>query len=98
MAEQNLGSWFWDPSPPSPRNASFLIKATFPFLPPLASSVLNFEQQGAGPEFGNTQLSFALLVFMFFVFFLKSRLHVISKILLGEQQLTHIILFSEKEF
>ena len=71
MAEQNLGSWFWDPSPPSPRNASFLIKATFPFLPPLASSVLNFEQQGAGPEFGNTQLSFALLVFNVFCIFFK---------------------------
>lgn len=71
MAEQNLGSWFWDPHSPSPQNASFLIKATFLFLPPLASSVLNFEWQEAGPEFGNTQLSFALLVFIVLHFFKK---------------------------
>ena len=53
MAKQNLWSWSWDTSLPSPQIAGFLIKAAFQFLPALAFTVFTFEWQAAGPEFSS---------------------------------------------
>ena len=53
MAKQNLQSWFWDMSLPSPQVAGLLNKATFPFPTNTCLSSIGFQALAAKPEFSN---------------------------------------------